>query len=83
MVGRLEVETNTNDKTLVTIISISNPAPTIKDEISEGQKSYRLLPGTYHVIVEQNKTNHPQKNQEVDLKAFETQVVSNFRPFDS
>ncbi len=81
MVGRLEVETNTNDKTLVTIISISNPAPTIKDEISEGQKSYRLLPGTYHVIVEQNKTNHPQKNQEVDLKAFETQVVSvNFRP---
>lgn len=71
--GKLDIETNT-DKALVTIISQSNPSPTIKDEIM-GKKSYRLVPGNYQVIIEQNVPNPEQKNQEITLKGFETQSI--------
>lgn len=72
--GKLEIETNI-DKALLTIISQSSPSPTIKDEIFGGEKSYRLAPGDYHVIIEQNGVNPQQENQEINLKGFETQTI--------
>ena len=72
--GRLNVEINA-DKAKVTIIAQSNPTPTINDEVRGGRKSYQLLPGDYHVIIEQFNGIKQQKNQEVTLKAYETQLV--------
>lgn len=74
IVGKLNIETN-SDKAIVTIISESNPSPTLKEEIVGGKKSYQLLPGNYHVIIEQATLKGQQKNQEVILKEFETQTI--------
>ncbi len=69
--GDLVIETTAKEAS-VTIISESNPGPTINEQITGGKKVFRLLPGEYQVIVEENQQ---QKNQEVSVKGFETQVL--------
>ena len=72
--GKLEVETNV-DKAQITLISQSNPSPTLKDEIIGGKKNYQLAPGSYQLIIEKNGFNRQQKNQEFIVKEFETRKI--------
>lgn len=76
--GKLLIKTDT-DQATVTIIS-NQPGPALKDVIKNGKKSFQLLPGNYHVIVEAGGANREQKNLEVTIKGFETQAIeANFQ----
>lgn len=72
--GKLDIETNAK-KASVTLISQSQPAPTINEQILEGKKSFRLPPGQYQVIVENNGAVQQQKNEEIVLNGFETKIL--------